>query len=83
MQKHSYWVYIVTNPNKTALYIGVTNNLTLRLEQHLQNKGKKRHLLESTIATIWFIMKSSNTSIKQLLEKAIKKVGKKKEECID
>ncbi|MFC5271326.1 GIY-YIG nuclease family protein [Adhaeribacter terreus] len=36
-----YFVYIVTNPNKTVLYTGVTNDLTVRLEQHYQNRGDK------------------------------------------
>ena len=34
---HNYYVYIVTNKNKTVLYIGVTNNLKIRLYQHQQN----------------------------------------------
>ena len=34
-----YFVYIVTNPTKTVLYIGVTNNLTSRLAEHWSNKG--------------------------------------------
>jgi putative endonuclease len=34
---HNYYVYIVTNKNKTVLYIGVTNNLKIRLQQHYQN----------------------------------------------
>lgn len=29
-----YWVYIVTNHQKTVLYTGVTNNLMRRLEEH-------------------------------------------------
>lgn len=32
--------YIVTNPNKTTLYIGVTNNLPARLFEHWENRGK-------------------------------------------
>lgn len=39
MQDHKYWVYITTNPKKTILYIGVTNNLRLRLSQHFENRG--------------------------------------------
>jgi len=31
--KH-YYVYIITNKYKTSLYIGVTNNLHRRLEEH-------------------------------------------------
>ena len=36
---HKYWIYIVTNPEKTVLYIGVTNNLAKRLYQHYSSKG--------------------------------------------
>ena len=35
---HNYFVYILTNENKSVLYIGVTNNLLARLEQHKQNE---------------------------------------------
>ncbi|MBU6205975.1 MAG: GIY-YIG nuclease family protein [Bacteroidetes bacterium] len=31
---HNYYVYILTNKNKTVLYTGVTNNLRTRLYQH-------------------------------------------------
>lgn len=31
---HTYYTYIITNKAKTVLYIGVTNNLRLRLQQH-------------------------------------------------
>ena len=30
----TYVVYIITNKNKTTLYIGVTNNIQKRLSQH-------------------------------------------------
>jgi putative endonuclease len=32
-------IYIVTNPERTVLYIGVTNNLDSRLAEHFFNKG--------------------------------------------
>ncbi|TRO63948.1 GIY-YIG nuclease family protein [Christiangramia sabulilitoris] len=31
---HNYYVYILTNKNKTVLYTGVTNDLNTRLYQH-------------------------------------------------
>ena len=30
----NYYIYIVTNQNKTVLYIGLTNNIQRRLSQH-------------------------------------------------
>jgi putative endonuclease len=39
MKEHHYYVYIVTNPTKTVLYVGVTNNLPRRLEEHFANRG--------------------------------------------
>lgn len=32
---HNYYVYILTNKNKTVLYVGVTNDLAARLHQHV------------------------------------------------
>jgi putative endonuclease len=34
---HNYYVYITTNKNKTVLYIGVTNDLKARMQQHEEN----------------------------------------------
>ncbi|MEM1339289.1 MAG: GIY-YIG nuclease family protein [Bacteroidota bacterium] len=52
---HTYYVYILTNRNKTVLYTGMTNNLRRRLYEHhkdiLENKKsfvskyKCQHLL--------------------------------------
>lgn len=42
MNKHNYFVYITTNPRKTTLYTGVTNNLKSRLAQHFDNCGDKK-----------------------------------------
>ena len=35
---HSYYVYIITNKYRSTFYIGMTNNLKLRLHQHKENK---------------------------------------------
>jgi putative endonuclease len=40
---HNYYVYIVTNKNKTVLYTGVTNNLQARLQQHYTNAQPFTH----------------------------------------
>ena len=39
MKQHNYFIYIITNFNKTTLYIGVTNNLVRRLNEHIENCG--------------------------------------------
>ena len=31
---HTYFVYITTNKYRTVFYIGITNNLSTRIEQH-------------------------------------------------
>ena len=37
---HQYYIYIVTNAQKKALYTGVTNNLNRRITEHWLNRGK-------------------------------------------
>jgi len=37
----SSYIYILTNKNKTTLYIGVTNNLKRRLAEHKNSIGSK------------------------------------------
>ena len=40
---HTYYVYIITNKYRSTYYIGVTNNLSIPLQQHKENieTGKK------------------------------------------
>ena len=41
MSGNNYFVYITTNPKRTTYYIGITNDLAVRLQQHLENCGDK------------------------------------------
>jgi len=34
---HTYYVYIITNNYRSTFYIGMTNNLKIRLQQHKEN----------------------------------------------
>jgi len=34
---HTYYVYIITNNYRSTFYIGMTNNLKIRLHQHKEN----------------------------------------------
>lgn len=40
MKSHNYFIYITTNPGRTVLYVGVTNDLQTRIDQHKANRGK-------------------------------------------
>jgi len=40
MQESTYYVYILTTKRHTALYTGVTNDLSRRLSEHKQGFGK-------------------------------------------
>ena len=42
MKNHNYFIYITTNPNKTVLYVGVTNDLYVRMKQHLEDNWDKK-----------------------------------------
>ena len=37
----NYFVYITTNPRKSVLYVGFTNDLRTRMIQHYENRGKQ------------------------------------------
>lgn len=41
MKQHEYYVYITTNPNRTVLYIGMTNDIARRLVEHYAHRGKE------------------------------------------
>ena len=43
MWNYNFYVYIITNPGKTTLYIGVTNDLDRRLFEHKENSGDKKY----------------------------------------
>ena len=45
---HSYYVYIITNKYRSTLYIGMTNNLKIRLQQHKNNIETNNKTFAST-----------------------------------
>ncbi|GAA4008247.1 GIY-YIG nuclease family protein [Hymenobacter fastidiosus] len=36
---HHYYVYLVTNPAKTSVYTGVTNDVQRRIQEHFDSRG--------------------------------------------
>jgi putative endonuclease len=39
MNTGNYYVYIATNPRKSVLYTGITNNIKKRETEHFENRG--------------------------------------------
>jgi len=71
---HTYYVYILTNKNKTVLYTGVTNNLKIRLEQHKSNKVLKPSSFTGKYNTFYLIYFQKFTWVQEAIaqEKVIK-----------
>ena len=50
----SYWVYILASKPRGSLYIGVTNGLILRVEQHKTAKGSSFTRKYKVNRLVWF-----------------------------
>ena len=82
---HNYFVYILTNKNKTVLYTGVTNNLKNRLLYH-QNNSAIKLSFTSKYKCYYLIYFEQFTEIKQAIirEKQLKGwLRSKKEQLIN
>ena len=81
MSLGNYYVYITTNPGKTVLYTGVTNDLRRRIAEHYLNRGNPK-----TFAGKYYCYKliyiEHFFDIKQAIyrEKEIKNMTRKKKE---
>ena len=42
IEQNKYYVYILTNYNKTVLYIGMTNDLEQRIIEHYLDRGNQK-----------------------------------------
>lgn len=43
MRTGNYFTYITTNPAKTVIYVGMTNDIARRLSEHFQNRGNPKN----------------------------------------
>ena len=82
---YNFYVYITTNPRKTVLYTGVTNDLRRRISEHFQSRGNPKYFAERYYCYN-LIYYEYFTGINQAIqrEKEIKKMtNKRKKELID
>ena len=40
--RQTYYTYIISNPKRTVLYTGITNNIARRLIEHYLNRGDEK-----------------------------------------
>jgi putative endonuclease len=83
--KGNYFVYITTNPGKTVLYTGVTNNLVSRMQQHYENRGNPNSFAGKYYCyRLLFFERYTDVNHAIEREKELKQMGRKtKEEIIN
>ncbi len=81
MNLGNYYVYITTNPGKTVLYTGVTNDLKRRVFEHYKNKGNSK-IFAGRYYCYKFIYYEHYPDIRQAIfrEKEIKNMNRKKKD---
>jgi len=78
-----YYVYIVTNPNKTTLYLGITNNLPARLAEHWEHRGESETFAGKYFCNnLIYYEKFQYVEDAIAREKEIKKWSRKKKESL-
>lgn len=77
---HTYYVYIITNKFRSTFYIGMTNNLKIRLSQHKENIeiGNKTFASKYNIEFLVYYEKFTWVEDAILREKEIKKWRREK-----
>jgi len=72
---HTYYLYIITNSYRSTFYIGVTNNLRLRLAQHHENILNKNKTFASKYGLEFLVYYEKFTWIEEAIarEKELKK----------
>lgn len=81
MQTRQYYVYIITNLLDTVLYIGVTNNLLRRLQEH-RDKTVAGFSARYALTRLVYYEESCDIESALNREKQLKKWSRKKKEAL-
>ena len=78
----NYFVYIVTNENKTTLYIGVTNDIQRRLSQHYFDSQNTKKSFAGKYNCYYLLYYEGFESIEEAIqrEKELKKWRREKKD---
>ena len=77
---HSYYVYIITNKYRSTYYVGMTNNLKLRIQQHKNNIGTNTKTFASKYNIEFLVFYEKFTWVQEAIarEKELKKLRRDK-----
>jgi len=79
----NYFVYITTNPAKTTLYVGMTNDLLTRMKQHRENKGIAKSFAGRYYCyKLIYFERFSNATMAIEREKEIKDLSRERKEIL-
>lgn len=79
---HNYYVYILTNYNKTVLYVGITNNLHIRLFKHKNPVIEEKQHFTTKYKCFYLVYYENFQDVEQAImrEKQIKGYSRTKKE---
>lgn len=80
--QHNYFVYILTNINKTVLYTGVTNDLQRRIIEHENATDSKSFTSKYNCCYLLYFERFQNIEHAIAQEKRIKGWSRKKKETL-
>ena len=76
------FVYILTNKNKTTLYVGVTNNLQRRIYEHKIHFNKKSFAARYNVENLVYFETFNNIVVAIAREKQLKAGSRAKKEAL-
>jgi len=80
--QHNYFVYILTNANKTVLYTGVTNDLQRRISEHQNALNLKSFTSKYKCFYLIYFERFGNIEHAIVQEKRIKGWSRNKKEIL-
>ena len=78
MKEKQYYIYIATNKRHTTIYVGVTNDLLKRENQHKNKIDKNSFTAKYNIDTVVYYEAYNDIKVAITIEKQIKAGSRKK-----